>query len=357
MNSHRLWPILIPIEDDELLSSWLIRNALANGSDPMTWTWYFWGKWRAWTLDFDRYCPDVMLYRIANAPFDINTLRKATLLSIAANINSAQLNPKTNWNWVIPQGSRNRDRSTGLRCCPECLNEKAYFKKSWRLAWNHSCPTHKTILLDKCPNCGLPISPHKANQDNPDICICPRCQFDLRLAHSKPANSRALNAQLLLNNAINHEGSVSFAWGTNETKELFSTVHLMLRFLHFTCTHPATLTKFRKVMCLPVMEQEFIMGVSIEQYPPDWIHTLFCALDTLLSMEIKSLIKHLAAHDVTQKMMIKNKTNLTETFAFIASKLRSSETKPTTVIRARTPIKPKSKDEVDKMWLDIQRYL
>ena len=51
------WQFNLSPLTDELLSSWLIRNAIANGSDPAHFSAAIWGKWRAWTVDFDRQTP------------------------------------------------------------------------------------------------------------------------------------------------------------------------------------------------------------------------------------------------------------------------------------------------------------
>lgn len=48
------WPVPVPLEADELLSTWLVRVALSQGCDPLVLTGELWPKWRVWTLDLDR---------------------------------------------------------------------------------------------------------------------------------------------------------------------------------------------------------------------------------------------------------------------------------------------------------------
>lgn len=43
-----------PIYSNESISSWLIRASFDCGTDPLTFTGFYWEKHRLWTLDLDR---------------------------------------------------------------------------------------------------------------------------------------------------------------------------------------------------------------------------------------------------------------------------------------------------------------
>lgn len=47
------WPLVPPLQEDEILSSWLVRSALAHGCDPLTLTGTVWPGKRFWTRDPD----------------------------------------------------------------------------------------------------------------------------------------------------------------------------------------------------------------------------------------------------------------------------------------------------------------
>jgi hypothetical protein len=44
------------------------------------------------------------------------------------------------------------------KVCPSCLREANYARKIWDLAPTTTCPIHKCLLLDECPNCAGRIS-------------------------------------------------------------------------------------------------------------------------------------------------------------------------------------------------------
>jgi hypothetical protein len=65
------------------------------------------------------------------------------------------------------------------KICPACLNETGYIHRVWELAPVTTCPVHKCMLLDECPNCMKRISWARRG-----ISSC-RCEFDWR-EHQTP---------------------------------------------------------------------------------------------------------------------------------------------------------------------------
>ena len=114
--------MLYPPRPDELLSSWIIRNSVAHGSDPMGWVYGFWGEWRAWTRDIDRDLPGDKAARLARfSRLSPETIRAMTLAPAVERMLGKTPGVNQAWPWVIPTGRRNRSVVGGLQFCPECL--------------------------------------------------------------------------------------------------------------------------------------------------------------------------------------------------------------------------------------------
>ena len=81
----KLW--FVEPYDDELLSSWLIRTAIAQGCQPLTLTHKIWGKsWRPWTSDLDLNIDSEYLQILLS-----NNMSQEQLLLLKMVL----------WNWVI----------------------------------------------------------------------------------------------------------------------------------------------------------------------------------------------------------------------------------------------------------------
>src|SRR5205807_2230131 len=65
-------------------------------------------------------------------------------------------------------------RLNPAKICPHCLREFGYVCRIWDLKIVTTCPLHKCLLLDECPNCRrtLPFLRSRLN-------IC-KCQYDWR---------------------------------------------------------------------------------------------------------------------------------------------------------------------------------
>ena len=62
--------------------------------------------------------------------------------------------------WLAPVGREASKKSFGQQLCPLCTAEAVpYFRMSWRLGFVTACPRHGVMLIDRCPDCGVPISP------------------------------------------------------------------------------------------------------------------------------------------------------------------------------------------------------
>lgn len=172
------WPKAQSLLADELLSSWLIRNAFAHGCSPMSLTGSIWPGWRCWTLDLDRGVPDRKLLPLSiMTGIAVSDIYSSTIRPIAQVLNPALDHHKGMWPWILGLGTRNRRHSGGLQCCPLCLAEGVpYYRLSSRLVWHTCCEKHQMRLIDRCPECGAPLEPHLLEQVDSDCGHCHRCR-------------------------------------------------------------------------------------------------------------------------------------------------------------------------------------
>lgn len=171
------WPLAQDLLEDELLSSWLIRNAFAHGCSPLTLTGHLWPSWRCWTVDLDRGMTERQAQRLSTAAgITLPDLSSCTLMPIAQAISPGLTCQTATWPWILVIGARNRRHAGGLQCCPLCLEQGVpYYRQSWRLAWHTCCETHLARLIDCCQNCGAPLQPHRLECDAIDCSKCYRC--------------------------------------------------------------------------------------------------------------------------------------------------------------------------------------
>lgn len=191
------WAIPVELLPDELFSSWLVRTALANGCDPLTFTGLIWPKWRVWTGDVDRQPPAERLSvisKMGNIP--VEALAASTLSPLVRRAFGELPRKESAWPWILTIGARNRRRSGGLQYCPICLKDaKPYFRLQWRLAWHTGCDRHGCRLEDRCPACGAPIEPHRLSVKSGSIVHCATCRSPLSNAETAPFSELALKFQ------------------------------------------------------------------------------------------------------------------------------------------------------------------
>lgn len=192
-----VWPLVPSLMPDELISSWLVRCALALGCDPITLTNFVWPRVRFWCNDPDKGLSDSQSRDLEKyAGLQQKMLMASSLASIrcALSVQNTYVNGVTPW--ILCLGLRNRRRSGGLQYCPQCFFEReAFFNIQSRLAWHCACPQHQLMLLDSCQCCGAPLCPHLLSPPETDLSRCHRCRFELKLARSEYAGNHALSFQ------------------------------------------------------------------------------------------------------------------------------------------------------------------
>ncbi|GHA70397.1 hypothetical protein GCM10009007_08920 [Formosimonas limnophila] len=187
-----LWPIHPQPYSDELLSSWLVRIAHANGLKVQTFCHLeFDQRFEVWNRDIDRLAPDWLLQRIqAKTGLSRKRILNTTLLAYQGKLyDRYRAAGQLPWITTLQIYHRKR-RGHGLQFCPQCLAEddEPYFRKSWRTALHTLCPKHMNLMHDHCPACDESIAFYrqelgkpKEHQFNP-LSTCWQCQFDLSKA-------------------------------------------------------------------------------------------------------------------------------------------------------------------------------
>ncbi len=197
MTYGKIWPAHPKPCQDELLSSWIVRVAHANGIKLQTLCWQLFGSSVSpWNRDIDRNAPSWLL-----SAFSKHTgqpywdLFHTTLATYRTRLYqhrrlSGQLA------WVLPVNNHGMNRqSYGQQFCPKCLAEGPcpYFRKHWRIALFTYCPIHQIALHDACPNCQAPVVHYRGDfgkelENATPMNQCQLCGFDLATAKSEPVN-------------------------------------------------------------------------------------------------------------------------------------------------------------------------
>ena len=193
-----LWPVHPKPLSDELLSSWLVRLAHANGQKVQTFCKVIFGNRRQiWNRDIDRLAPGWLietLSRYTAAPAD--AVYQSTLRTYEGTLYPAYREVGI-LHWILNLTLYHRTLAGhGLQFCPACLASDAtpYFRKRWRVGLYTVCAEHRVRLLDACPHCDSPVAFHRIEMGKRGqlreipLSTCHACGFDLRDA--VPAASR-----------------------------------------------------------------------------------------------------------------------------------------------------------------------
>ncbi|MGO9377482.1 MAG: TniQ family protein [Dissulfurispiraceae bacterium] len=175
-------------QDDELLSSWLTRTALAHLTDPATFVNLYLPEWKntLWTRDVDISADERLLETLAHkCQLCKEILYNLTLKSYQGYL-AEEIMVRTSTPFIQPIVLHSRlTIGYGQRFCPLCLKaEKVrYFRKRWRFSFSTACIVHGCFLLDRCPECGIPVTLRRSYYYK-NFPVCYKCGFDF--AKSKP---------------------------------------------------------------------------------------------------------------------------------------------------------------------------
>jgi hypothetical protein len=167
-------------QEDELLSSWLVRVARAHLTHTTSFTNMHFKEYRTniiWQRDLDIWCPDELIERISfKSGYSQDIIFNMTLKSLEG-IVADKITGKSNTENIRALGNYCHIKTKGgLMFCSECLGEDnvPYFRKIWRLKEHTICKKHNIELLDRCPNCSTPLTISKSFQER-NFTFCYKC--------------------------------------------------------------------------------------------------------------------------------------------------------------------------------------
>ena len=187
----KLWPAHVKPQRDELLSSWLVRLAMAHGIKLHTFCSVTWPLKQIWNRDIDRSADLELLQTLSDkTATPLERVRATTLAAYESVLyeEHKKLGPAA---WITPVGIYHRTRTKcGQQFCPSCLAEdkEPYYRRKWRLAFMVACEKHHTLLYDRCPGCRGAVNFHRDEMGNfrkfaaESLTTCNHCGFDLRTA-------------------------------------------------------------------------------------------------------------------------------------------------------------------------------
>ena len=185
--SGKLWPVHFKPQEDELLSSWLARLALAHGLRVQSFCWRVWPNQSVLARDIDLSKDPLILETLAEKTITPPTRVFATTLVSYEGWVIDQMRRQAPW--ILARHLRVRQQKWyGLQYCPWCLasDEEPYFRRQWRLAFVVSCLKHRALLLDRCQKCGSAVCYERQSSKKFDhaepwmLTQCHECNCDLR---------------------------------------------------------------------------------------------------------------------------------------------------------------------------------
>jgi len=183
-----------PLED-ELISSWFCRTAIGNLTVPITFLNLYLGDYKTvFFSDFDWNREDFIKAISQKVGFSKEKVFSITLRSYEGYLFEAQNKFSSNKPFINPVGFRGgRNRRCGLRFCPYCLRESEHFRKKWRLTFSTACVKHRVFLIDRCPECGEPLTIQKWRNDKLNF-HCWKCGFEFKKAETErvPEESKGI---------------------------------------------------------------------------------------------------------------------------------------------------------------------
>jgi hypothetical protein len=230
--SSELWPIHLKPNDDELLSSWLVRLARAHGLKLHTFCSLAWPKKQIWNRDIDKSADSQMVETLSIKTGTPIKRAHATTLAEYVNILYEKHNLLGPTSWIMPVGVYHRThKQFGLQYCPLCLAEdkEPYYRRKWRLAFVVSCERHHALLHDRCPRCGAAVNFHRDELGDyrkvvaESLTLCHVCRFELRAVDSSfitPVTQPESEFTVILLNAM-YTGQVKLSESVTTHSQLY----------------------------------------------------------------------------------------------------------------------------------------
>ena len=167
-------------QEDELLSSWLVRVARAHLTHTTSFTNMHFKEYKSniiWQRDLDIWCPDELIERLVfKSGYSKDIIFNMTLRSLEGIVTN-KITGKTFTPNIRALGNYCHIKTCGgLMFCPLCLKDDhiPYFRKIWRLKKYTICEKHNIELLNRCPNCLTPLTISKSFHEK-NFTFCYKC--------------------------------------------------------------------------------------------------------------------------------------------------------------------------------------
>jgi hypothetical protein len=190
---HVQFPYHPEPENDELLSSLIVRTALLHHTDPATFINLYLPEWKnaLWARDIDIAADEELIKTLSEKTgIEEKTLFGLTLKAYEGYL-AETITPKTRNPFIQYLKRQGRVKiGYGLRFCPECLrgDETPFFRKKWRLSFSTACIIHNCFMLDRCAACKTPLTLYR-NYNDYGFPVCYKCRADFRKAEPETIDS------------------------------------------------------------------------------------------------------------------------------------------------------------------------
>ncbi len=354
---------------DELLSSWLIRSSVLNGTDAIGFTEGIWFDERIWTKDIDRYFPrEKIQYLEKNTPLSFSQIHDLTLEPIYVELmNPKTVNPKKHWQYIIPTGIRNRTKTNGLHFCPLCLKEPIpYMKKQWRLSWNCICEKHHILLQLHCNKCGNCFSPHLITYTDTDFTRCQYCKVPLSQSSYTKGNTSVLQLQTFLNTSLKNKFVSNSKYPPRDIKvsDVFATIRGFILFFR-DITHSQVYYKYRDYLFKeigyqykPITQDHAAKQISIDALPIFERHQLLEMVASIFELSLDEIILLFKKADISKQLFTKSITLYSPTLTYLSKALKERQkivTKP--IIYTAKEYEPNTQEYVESLMDKIRIHL
>lgn len=354
------WPVSVPLEADELLSTWLVRVALSQGCDPLVLTGKIWPKWRVWTVDLDRGIAVERLRTLAHmSGIDSAALDAASLRKIAVATGTVVPNGVAVLPWVLALGSRNRQRHGGLQYCPKCFgtDKSPFYRVQWRLAWHTCCRTHGIALLDSCCRCAAPVEPHRLSPCHYLLSVCSSCGNDLRTCLPRHADIGAMAFQNAADDAVRN-GYGRYDGSILPTVEWFALSRYFLTLVRAAVRYQSsTLSDCLEMVGVDIHSMHpSVTGLGFELLPVGERAMFLSGMGKLLTVGPKSLLQAMQASSMTSSALRQGLQVLPAHIRTIADAL-PQQSRRQKINRKTRETFPLSRQVVTRMWARLQRKM
>ncbi len=259
---------LLPIYQDELLRSWIIRNALFLNMKPSQLSTIIFQNTDIWKSDIDTQLStksiESLLGTVEIKKEDLNN----TLISLNCDYFYPHLNDSKQIKWVLSIGVHQRGQKSSIQYCPLCLStdQAPYFRTYWRFGFLTSCHIHNVCFLDNCYSCGASIDLVRYDKKGDehfkqlDCLKCSQCSFDLRDAPKIRPHHHELKA--------NHEHFELLVNGYGSVGNLhFNYSHIYYdgfkRIMSFLLCSKNGVEMFNHIVSINNLDQNFVTDRSI----------------------------------------------------------------------------------------------